>query len=329
VLKVGLTGGIGAGKSTVARRLAAHGATVVDADQLARAVVEPGTEGLAEVAGAFGPSVLTVDGRLDRAAMAALVFADPAARRRLEAIVHPRLAAATAATIATLPADTVVVHDMPLLVEKSMGAEYHLVVVVAAATDVRVARLAGRGIGAADARTRIAAQAGDEDRRRAADVWLDNNGDQDDAAAAVDRLWTRRIVPFHDNLKAVRCAVAPQAVPRGEPADPAVRRRLLERAERACGRPSTARWDDTGTLVLPLATPGEADLAAGLEAEVGALRRALLDAGFPPSGIDVPDGWLHGNADPGAPARVQLVRVPLVGMPLVGMPSVGVPWVRG
>ena len=312
MLKVGLTGGIGAGKSTVARRLTALGAVVVDADQLARTVVEPGTDGLDEVVEAFGPAVLTIDGRLDRAAMAALVFADPAARMRLEAVVHPRLAAATAAAIAALPEDAVVVHDMPLLVEKSMGAQYHLVVVVDATVEVRVARLAGRGIGAVDARARMAAQAGEDARRRAADVWLDNDGDEADIAAAVERLWTRRIVPFHENLAAGRCALAAELVPPGEPGDPSVRSRLLERVERACNRPGSGRWDASGTLLLPLASPVGPDLESRLGADLGAdlevARRALGVAGFPPSGGDPAGGWLHGSADPGAPVRVRLVR---------------------
>jgi len=292
VLKVGLTGGIGAGKSTVARRLLFHGAVVVDADQLARDVVEPGTPGLADIVETFGVAMLTGAGRLDRPAMAALVFADPDARRRLEQIVHPRLAAATAVAIAAVPKDRVVVHDMPLLVEKSMTAEYHLVVVVDAAVEVRVARLAGRGIGAEDARARIATQADDGARRRAADVWFDNDGDEQAAATGVDRLWATRILPFHDNLMSGRCAVPASAVPAGSPADPDTRQRLLDRVRRACGDPAAGYWDDTATLHLAQ------DEAAP---DPGDLRRALGDAGFPPSGPRT-----HGNADPAVPVRLQL-----------------------
>ena len=117
VLRVGLTGGIGSGKSTVSSMLAELGAVVVDADLLARQVVGPGTDGLAEVVREFGSTVLAPDGQLDRAAMGAVVFADPAARGRLEAIIHPRVRAAAAEIEAAAPDDAVVVHDIPLLVE--------------------------------------------------------------------------------------------------------------------------------------------------------------------------------------------------------------------
>src|SRR5690606_4987528 len=121
VLRVGLTGGIGAGKSEVARRLAGHGAVVVDADRLAREVVAPGTDGLAEMVARFGRRVLTADGGLDRAALAAVVFDDEAARRDLEAIIHPRVRARTAALVAAAPSDAVVVNDVPLLVEAGLA----------------------------------------------------------------------------------------------------------------------------------------------------------------------------------------------------------------
>jgi dephospho-CoA kinase len=192
---VGLTGGAGAGKSTVAARLRELGAIVIDADALAREVLEPGSEGLREVVAEFGPGVLRPDGSLDRAALAAIVFADPAKRRRLEQITHPRIAARTSELLASAPADAVVVHDVPLLVEKDMAAVYDLVVVVDAPVEQRVRRLVARGLDADDARARIAAQASREERRAVADVWLENDGTTDELRAAVDELWATRLAP--------------------------------------------------------------------------------------------------------------------------------------
>ena len=141
MLIVGLTGGIGAGKSAVAARLAAHGALVIDSDRLAREVVQPGTGGLAEVVAAFGPDVLTADGSLDRPALGRRVFGDEAARRRLESIVHPRVRARTAELVAAAPPDAVVVNDVPLLVEAGLAGAYQVVIVVLADEAVRVDRL--------------------------------------------------------------------------------------------------------------------------------------------------------------------------------------------
>jgi dephospho-CoA kinase len=192
---VGLTGGIGAGKSEVARRLAELGAIVIDSDRLAREVVEPGTEGLAEVVAAFGPEVLGPDGALDRPALGRRVFGDEAARRRLEAIIHPRVRARSAELIAAAPPDAVVVNDIPLLVESGVGAGFDVVVVVAASEETRLRRLArSRGMSADEARSRMAAQATDEQRRAAADVVLDNDGSLEDLRAAVDRLWYDRLI---------------------------------------------------------------------------------------------------------------------------------------
>jgi dephospho-CoA kinase len=198
MLRIGLTGGIGAGKSTVSAALAAHGATVVDADRIAREVVEPGTPGLAEVVAAFGERVLTADGALDRPALAAVVFADPAARRRLDGIVHPLVRRrAGELELAARQADehAVVVHDVPLLVEGGQAGSYDLVVVVEAPEEVRVPRLVARGLAEDDARARIAAQATDEQRRAVADVVLPNDGTPEQLRARVDRFWTERVEP--------------------------------------------------------------------------------------------------------------------------------------
>lgn len=189
VLTVGLTGGIGSGKSEVARLLAARGAVVIDADQLAREVVVAGTPGFAAVVDAFGPGVVAADGSLDRPALAALVFADPVALRRLESIVHPLVGARAAELMAASPQDAVVVYDVPLLVENGLEERYDVVVVVDADDETRLTRLAARGLSGTDARARMAAQASRADRLAAADVVVANDGSRTDLARAVDALW--------------------------------------------------------------------------------------------------------------------------------------------
>jgi dephospho-CoA kinase len=193
VLRIGLTGGIGSGKSTVAAQLAARGAVIVDADRIAREVVAAGTPGLSAVVEAFGRNVLTSDGELDRPALAAVVFADAGARARLDAIVHPLVRQRAGEVEGAASADAVVVHDVPLLVETGQAASYDLVLVVEADEAARVARLVGRGLSASDARARIASQASDEERRAVADVVLDNSGTPEQLTAQVDRFWAERV----------------------------------------------------------------------------------------------------------------------------------------
>ncbi|MGN6521756.1 MAG: dephospho-CoA kinase [Actinomycetes bacterium] len=194
MLRVGLTGGIGSGKSAVAARLSDRGAFVIDADLLAREVVARGSEGLTEVIREFGPSLLTSDSELDRAGLAQIVFEDPSARRRLEEIVHPRVRARAAELEAEAAARgdvDVVVHDIPLLVETGQAGSFDLVVVVDADDDVRVARLVARGLSEAEARARIGAQARRQDRLDAADVVVDNSGTWPELDDEVERLWGR------------------------------------------------------------------------------------------------------------------------------------------
>ena len=196
MLMVGLTGGIGAGKSAVAQRLAQLGAVVIDADVLSREVVAPGTEGLAEVVAAFGTEVLAADGSLDRPALGKLVFGDEPARRRLESIIHPRVRVRTAELIAAAPPDAVVVNDVPLLVEAGYRDRFQLVLVVQAPLSVRIERLVDtRGMSRAEAESRIAAQATDEQRREVADVVIDNDGTLDDLRARVDAVWNDVLLP--------------------------------------------------------------------------------------------------------------------------------------
>ena len=191
--RVGLTGGIGSGKSEVSRLLRRLGALVIDADVLAREVVAPGSEGLAAVADAFGSDVLADDGSLDRAAVAAVVFVDPEARSRLEAIIHPRVCARAAQLEAEAWAsnpDAVVVHDVPLLVETGQADRYDTVVVVDVPIETQVARLvAQRGMPREEARARIDAQADRHARLAAADVVIDNSGTLDDLARRVEQAW--------------------------------------------------------------------------------------------------------------------------------------------
>lgn len=199
MLNVGLTGGIGAGKSEVTRRFAAHGAVVIDADAIAREVVEVGMPGLDSVVAEFGREVLAADGSLDRAAVAALVFADPKARERLNAVVHPlvgqRVAELMAQVAATDP-DAVVVHDVPLIVEAGIRDRYDLVVVVDAPVDVQLDRLTRlRGMTESDARARIAAQASREQRLEIADHVIVNDGDLAELDAQVTAVWDALTAP--------------------------------------------------------------------------------------------------------------------------------------
>jgi len=190
VLRIGLTGGIGSGKSEVSRLLAEHGAVVIDADVLAREVVEPGTPGLAEVVEAFGAGVLADDGSLDRAALGARVFGDDAARRRLEAIIHPRVRARAAEIEAAADPGAIVVHDIPLLVETGQGDAFDGVIVVDVPVEVQIERLVSeREMSANEAQGRISAQASRQQRAGAADWIVNNTGSLADLRSAVARVW--------------------------------------------------------------------------------------------------------------------------------------------
>ncbi len=189
--RVGLTGGIGAGKSTVAKMLASHGAVIVDSDAIARDVVAPGTPGLAEIVGAFGPGVLSADGSLDRPGLGRIVFNDADALRRLEQITHPRIAGESARLIADAEAAgaPVLVHDIPLLVENGLPETFDAVVVVEAPDELRLERLAARGLPREQALERMRAQATDEQRRQAATHLIINAGSTAELRARVDEVW--------------------------------------------------------------------------------------------------------------------------------------------
>ncbi|MPV49948.1 dephospho-CoA kinase [Pseudactinotalea sp. HY160] len=215
MIRIGLTGGIGAGKSTAARHFARLGAHLIDADVLAREVLDPGTPGLAAVVDRFGPGVLApaapgddlgddpgdADGpdRLDRPRLAAIVFDDAAALADLNSIVHPLVHRRTREEldrIARAEPDAVVVHDIPLLYEAGLAGQMDLVVVVSAEPQVRVERAVARGMDAADVRRRIAGQADDARRESIADVVLRNDGAEADLAEQVRAVWRERVLPL-------------------------------------------------------------------------------------------------------------------------------------
>ncbi|RZQ63007.1 dephospho-CoA kinase [Amycolatopsis suaedae] len=321
MLRVGLTGGIGAGKSTVSARLAEHGAVVIDADLLAREVVGPGTEGLAEVVAAFGQDVLAADGTLDRPALAAKAFADDESRTRLNGIIHPRVGARTAELMAQAAPDAIVVHDVPLLVENGLAPMYHLVVVVDADPETRVRRVvSSRGMSEADARTRIAAQAGVEQRRAVADVWLDNSGARDVVLAEVDSLWADRLVRFEANVR-LRKARAPLSPVIAEPNPdwPRQAERALARLRPVTGD-RALRLDHIGSTSVPgLPAKDCLDLQILVPTldDADAISDALSDAGYvraegewwddPQDGSAEP--WLkrfHFGADPARPVNLHV-----------------------
>ena len=190
MLRVGLTGGIGAGKGEVARRLAGYGALVIDADQVAREVVAPGTPGLDEVVAVFGTEVLRPDGSLDRALLGEIVFSDPALRGKLNAIVHPRVGERMREIEETAGEEDVVVHEIPLLAENGLAGAFDVVVVVDAPPAVQVERLVSiRGLTESHALARMSAQATREERLAVATMVVDNSGSLEDLDERVAALW--------------------------------------------------------------------------------------------------------------------------------------------
>lgn len=292
MLRVGLSGGIGSGKSTVAARLDSLGAVLIDADRIAREVVEPGTPGLAAVVDEFGAEILTADGLLDRPALGRLVFADDERRAALNAIVHPLVYQRRTELVAGAPPDSIVVEDIPLLVENGLGAGFHLVLIVHAPAKERVRRLAAdRGMAPEDAWARVRAQATDAERRAAADVWIDNSRTRTEVLDVADAVWAGRLVPFEANLRAGRNADRPPraVLVEPDPSWPVQAERLIARIRRVVGE-RAERIDHVGSTSVPgLAAKDVIDLqvvAADLRvaAEVAA---DLGEAGL----VRMPDRW--------------------------------------
>ena len=262
MLNLGLTGGIGSGKSAVSAVLADLGATIVDADKIAREVVQPGSEGLELVASAFGPGVLSADGSLDRPALARIVFNDDAARGVLNSIVHPRVRSRSEQLVREAGEHATVVHDIPLLAEGTMAPSFHLVLVVTTPVPVRLERLTGqRGMDREDALARIKAQASDEQRLAIADVVLDNSGTPQDLRAQIERHWTERLAPYAEALR--QQAPAQQQVTAREGATERERARLA--------------WALAQADVAPAEVRGEVAVVSGARS---AVRPALERAGW-------------------------------------------------
>lgn len=317
MITVAVTGGIGSGKSTVSTALRERGAVVADSDQLAREVVAPGTPGIAAIADAFGADMIDPDGSLDRAALAGVVFADPAARSVLERITHPLVRARFVEITRQAAPDAIVVNDIPLLTSLTAAASFHLVVGVRADAESRVERLIGRGLAEADARARMAAQLTDDERAPLCDVVLDNQGDRRDLVATVHSLWSERLVPFERNTRAARGAS------RGGPVlvEPQARwaldaRRLAARVSMATGGSRVDHIGSTSIPGMPAKDVLDLQLTVPSLPVAGEIAVALAAAGFPQhlgidrdtpqsdegSAADDANSWrksLHVNADPG------------------------------
>jgi dephospho-CoA kinase len=319
MLRIGLTGGIGAGKSTVSATFSECGGIIVDGDVIAREVVEPGTEGLAQLVEAFGEDILLPDGALNRPALAAKAFVDDEQRATLNGIVHPLVGRRRLEIIESVSEDAVVVEDIPLLVETGMAPMFPLVVVVTAPLETRVTRVVKRGMDEADARARIKAQAPEEQRRAIADVLLDNSGSQDQLVEKARDVWYNRVLPLADNIRARRVAEHKLELVPYKPQWPDDAQRIINRLQTVCGA-KALRVDHIGSTAVPgleakdvidiqvtVASLDIADEIAGTLADVGYPRIEQITSDTPHEGD--PALWrkrIHGSADPGRPARVHI-----------------------
>ena len=332
MLRIGLSGGIGAGKSTVSATFAECGGIIVDGDVIAREVVEPGTEGLAKLVDAFGRDILHPTGALNRPALAAIAFSDDDKRATLNGIVHPLVAHRRSELIATAVDDAIIVEDIPLLVESQMAPMFPLVVMVHADTETRVERLVEyRGFSEEDARARIAAQATEEQRRLVADVWLENSGSAGELTERARDLWYQRIQPFAHNVHARRPARGGVELVPYDPSWPDQARRIVARLKTACGH-RAVRVDHIGSTAVPgMDAKDVIDIQVTVDSLATAddLAEALLTAGYPrvehvTADVPKPDGrstvaafdhvddvalWhkrFHASADPGRPANIHV-----------------------
>jgi dephospho-CoA kinase len=328
MLRVGLTGGIGSGKSMVARRLGELGATVVDADVVAREIMEPGQPVLQQVRERFGDEVIRADGTLDRAGLAAIVFTDPQALAALDALTGPAIAERIAQLRHAVPAGVVFVQDMPLLVERGLWVREHASIVVETDLETRVRRLVEqRGLDEQDVRNRIVAQASDTERRAACDIVLSNDGPPAETIAAVDSLWNERLRPWNENLVHGRHSRRPErgavVTPRGDWASRGAR--LVAKVAHALRDvAAVTEVEHIGSTSVPdLPAKDVLDLQVGVRelavADAPEFREAMRGAGLVPfdditgdtphpTGADA-DGWrkrVHGSTDPKEIAHVHV-----------------------
>jgi dephospho-CoA kinase len=319
MLRIGLTGGIGAGKSTVSATFSECGGIIVDGDVIAREVVEPGTEGLDALVKAFGEDILLPDGALNRPALAAKAFVDDQQRAKLNGIVHPLVGRRRIEIIEAVSEDAVVVEDIPLLVETGLAPMFPLVVVVHADIETRVARLIKRGMDEADARARIAAQAPEEQRRAIADVLLDNSGSQGELIEKARDLWYNRVLPLAHNIRIRHVAEHKLELVPYNPAWRDDARRIIARIQTACGA-KALRVDHVGStavegmdakdvidIQITVASLDVADEIADALADVGYPRIEHITSDAPHT--DDASLWqkrIHGAADPGRPANIHI-----------------------
>src|SRR5262245_56353621 len=321
MLRIGLTGGIGAGKSTVSAAFAECGGIIVDGDVIAREVVEPGTDGLSHLVEAFGEDILLPDGALNRPALAARAFVDDEKRATLNGIVHPLVARRREEILDAVHEDAVVVEDIPLLVETGLAPLFPLVVVVTADEDTRVERLIKRGMDEADARARIKAQAPEEQRRAIADALLDNSGSQGELVEKARDVWYNRVLPLAHNIRMRQCAPPAYRLVPYQPTWPDDAGRIIKRIEMACGA-KALRIDHIGSTAVPgmdakdiidiQVTVASLDVADEINddmAKVGYPRLAHITSDTPHT--EDPAMWrkrIHCAADPGRQANIH-VRV--------------------
>lgn len=320
MLRIGLTGGIGAGKSTVSATFAECGGIIVDGDVIAREVVDPGTEGLAQLVEAFGEDILLPDGALNRPALAAKAFVDDEKRAKLNGIVHPLVGRRRQEIIDAVHDDAVVVEDIPLLVETGMAPAFPLVVVVTADIETRVTRVVQqRGMDEADARARIKAQAPEEQRRAIADVLLDNSGSEAELVEGARALWYNRVLPLAHNIHTRHVAEHKLELVPYDQTWPEQASRIIKRVQMACGA-KALRVDHIGSTAVPsMAAKDVIDLQITVESldVADEINDSLADVGYPRIDsittdmphTDDPALWrkrIHGAADPGRPVRVHI-----------------------
>ncbi|UVI34467.1 dephospho-CoA kinase [Brevibacterium spongiae] len=324
MLRIGLTGGIGAGKSTVSNMLVEHGAVLVDADVIAREVVAPGQPLLEQLADAFGPQVLDDSGALDRPALAAAAFVDAEHTARLNGLMHPAIRDRTAEHFARHADAQIIVHDVPLLVENSMTPAYHLNLLVDVPAEVRLQRLIdSRGMDREDAEARISRQADDDTRRRACDVSIDNSGSVAETEATVAELIASRIRPFAENLalerRAARPALGLTAPENADWAGDAAR--IIAKLRHGTGEEFAI--EHIGSTSVPgLAAKDVIDLQVLVPDLTAArdLAPRLAELGYP--GAEMSDhlgerstegNWFHANTDPGRAVNLHLRTADSVG----------------